>query len=209
MLSPFRAKTGRNQPSNSQFIFGPSTWLRGLIKPEPGRAVAYVDWSQQEFGIAASLSGDAAMMDAYRIGRPLPRVRQASRPDPSRRDQGNPRGRAGSVQDLRLGRPVRHGGRVVGPTDRQAVGLCSGVAPAPSGDLPAILGMVGRGRVSRHALEPAPYRVRLDGPRRARRQPAFAPEFPLPGERGRDVAVGLFPGDGAGRQRRGSRSMMP
>jgi hypothetical protein len=70
MLSPFRAKTSRNQPSNSKFIFGPSTWLRGLIKPEPGRAVAYVDWSQQEFGIGASLSGDAAMMEAYRSGDP-------------------------------------------------------------------------------------------------------------------------------------------
>ena len=34
------------------------------------RAVAYVDWSQQEFGIAASLSGDAAMMEAYRSGDP-------------------------------------------------------------------------------------------------------------------------------------------
>jgi hypothetical protein len=70
LLSPFRAKTGRNQPSNSRFIFGPSTWLRGLIKPEPGQAVAYVDWSQQEFGIAASLSGDATMMEAYRSGDP-------------------------------------------------------------------------------------------------------------------------------------------
>ena len=70
LLSPFRSKTGRNQPSNSRFIFGPSTWLRGLIKPEPGRAVAYVDWSQQEFGIAASLSGDEAMMEAYRSGDP-------------------------------------------------------------------------------------------------------------------------------------------
>ena len=70
LLSPYRARTGRNQPSNSRFIFGPSTWLRGLIKPEPGRAVAYVDWSQQEFGIAASLSGDGAMMDAYQSGDP-------------------------------------------------------------------------------------------------------------------------------------------
>lgn len=70
LLSPFRAKTGRNQPSNSKFIFGPSAWLRGLIKPEPGRAVAYVDWSQQEFGIAAALSEDLAMMDAYRSGDP-------------------------------------------------------------------------------------------------------------------------------------------
>src|SRR5262249_51788686 len=52
------------------FIFGPSVWLRGLIRPEPGRAVAYVDWSQQEFGIAGALSGDTAMMEAYRSGDP-------------------------------------------------------------------------------------------------------------------------------------------
>ena len=31
LLSPFRARSGRNQPSNSKFIFGPSVWLRGLI----------------------------------------------------------------------------------------------------------------------------------------------------------------------------------
>jgi hypothetical protein len=65
LLSAFAAKTGRNAPSNSRFIFGPSVWLRGLIKPEPGRAIAYVDWSQQEFGIAAALSGDETMMAAY------------------------------------------------------------------------------------------------------------------------------------------------
>jgi hypothetical protein len=91
MLSPFRAKTGRNQPSNSRFIFGPSTWLRGLIKPGPGRAVAYVDWSQQEFGIGASLSGDAAMMEAYRSGDPyLAFARQAGRvpPDGNRETHG-------------------------------------------------------------------------------------------------------------------------
>ena len=66
ILSAFRARTGRNQPSNSKFIFGPSVWLRSLIKPEPGHAVAYLDWRQQEFGIAAALSNDAAMMEAYR-----------------------------------------------------------------------------------------------------------------------------------------------
>lgn len=70
MLSAFRSTTGRNQPSNSKFIFGPSAWLRSLIKPGPGRAVAYVDWSQQEFGIAAALSNDAAMMEAYASGDP-------------------------------------------------------------------------------------------------------------------------------------------
>ena len=66
MLSAFRARTGRNQPSNTKFIFGPSVWLRGLIKPPPGYGLAYIDWQQQEFGIAAALSGDPLMMEAYR-----------------------------------------------------------------------------------------------------------------------------------------------
>jgi DNA polymerase family A len=70
MLSAFRARTGRNQPSNTKFIFGPSVWLRGLIQPPPGYSVAYIDWAQQEFGIAAALSGDPLMMDAYRSGDP-------------------------------------------------------------------------------------------------------------------------------------------
>lgn len=43
LLSAFGAKTGRNTPSNSRFAFGPSTWLRSLIRPAPGRAVAYVE----------------------------------------------------------------------------------------------------------------------------------------------------------------------
>src|SRR5665647_1021464 len=33
-----------------------SAWLRGLIQPPPGCGIAYIDWSQQEFGIAAALS---------------------------------------------------------------------------------------------------------------------------------------------------------
>ncbi|MCA9265819.1 MAG: hypothetical protein KDA60_18280, partial [Planctomycetales bacterium] len=70
LLSPFRSKTGRNQPSNARYIFGPSCWLRGLIKPQHGRAVAYIDYSQQEFAIAAALSGDEAMMEAYRSADP-------------------------------------------------------------------------------------------------------------------------------------------
>jgi DNA polymerase family A len=70
ILSAFRSRTGRNQPSNTKFIFGPSVWLRGLIQPPPGHGVAYVDWSQQEFGIAAALSGDQAMQAAYASGDP-------------------------------------------------------------------------------------------------------------------------------------------
>ena len=70
LLSPFQARTGRNQPSSSKFIFGPSVWLRGLVRPRPGWGLAYVDWSQQEFGIAAALSGDLAMKAAYQSGDP-------------------------------------------------------------------------------------------------------------------------------------------
>jgi hypothetical protein len=70
LLSAFGSRTGRNQPSNARFIFGPSTWLRSLIRPGPGRAVAYVDWSAQEYGIAAALSGDRAMQQDYQSGDP-------------------------------------------------------------------------------------------------------------------------------------------
>lgn len=70
LLSPFGAKTSRNLPSNAKFIFGPSAWLRGLIKPEEGYGVAYIDWSQQEFAIAAVLSGDKNMQQAYISGDP-------------------------------------------------------------------------------------------------------------------------------------------
>ena len=70
MLSAFRSKTGRNQPSNANFIFGTSTWIRGFIKPPPGYGIAYIDWSVQEVGIAAALSGDENMMADYAAGDP-------------------------------------------------------------------------------------------------------------------------------------------
>jgi DNA polymerase-1 len=70
LLSAFRSRTGRNQPSNARFIFGTAVWLRGLIKPPPGFGLAYIDWSQQEFGIAAALSGDVKMIEAHASGDP-------------------------------------------------------------------------------------------------------------------------------------------
>ena len=70
LLSPFGASSGRNTPSNSKFIFGPSVWLRGLIKPPEGRALAYIDWKSQEVYIAAQLSGDRALLDAVLSGDP-------------------------------------------------------------------------------------------------------------------------------------------
>lgn len=70
LLSPFSSTTGRNQPSTNKFVFGLSKWARGLIQPRPGMAIAYIDWSQQEFGIAAALSNDVNMKAAYQSGDP-------------------------------------------------------------------------------------------------------------------------------------------
>jgi DNA polymerase-1 len=70
MLSAFRARTGRNQPSTSRFIFGPARWIRHLIKPAAGRAIAYVDWSSQELAVAGALSGDPLLWEAYEGGDP-------------------------------------------------------------------------------------------------------------------------------------------
>jgi DNA polymerase I len=65
LISPFASRTGRCQPSSAKFVFGPSRCYRSLIKPPEGYGVAYIDWVQQEFGVAASLSQDANMKAAY------------------------------------------------------------------------------------------------------------------------------------------------
>jgi DNA polymerase I-like protein with 3'-5' exonuclease and polymerase domains len=75
VLWPFKAKTSRTQPKASQWIFSPAVWLRSLIKPEPGMAVAYIDWAAMEFLIAASLSDGHTgpvnnMLDMYLTGDP-------------------------------------------------------------------------------------------------------------------------------------------
>jgi hypothetical protein len=62
---PYSTKTGRNMPAPDEYIFGPSCWLRGLIKPAEGFGVAYIDWKAQEVGIAAALSGDENLMADY------------------------------------------------------------------------------------------------------------------------------------------------
>jgi hypothetical protein len=70
VLWPFQSKTSRTQPKASRWIFSPAVWMRFLIKPGPGRAVAYSDWSSMEFMIAASLSNDPVMLEFYRNGDP-------------------------------------------------------------------------------------------------------------------------------------------
>jgi hypothetical protein len=63
---PWWTATGRSQPKGGGFIFSLPAWARFLIKPGVGQALAYVDLVGAEFGIAGALSGDRAMLDAYR-----------------------------------------------------------------------------------------------------------------------------------------------
>lgn len=69
-LWPFQSKTSRSQPKAAKWIFSPAVWLRSLIKPGPGRAIAYVDWSSMEFLVAAAKAGDQLMADLYNTGSP-------------------------------------------------------------------------------------------------------------------------------------------
>jgi hypothetical protein len=79
LLSPFKAVTGRNQPSNTKFIFGPARWMRGLIRPPEGYGLAYIDFASQEIGIAAALAGDERMADGYISGDPYIAFAKAAR----------------------------------------------------------------------------------------------------------------------------------
>src|SRR5262249_52811124 len=70
LLSPFGTITGRCAPSTTKFIFGRAAWMRSLVRPEEGKALAYLDWSSQEYGIGAVLSGDSGMIADYVAGDP-------------------------------------------------------------------------------------------------------------------------------------------
>jgi DNA polymerase I-like protein with 3'-5' exonuclease and polymerase domains len=70
VLWPFKAKTSRTQPKAAEWIFSPAVWLRSLLKPGPGRAVAYIDWSSMHFLIAGVLSNCQPMIDLYATGSP-------------------------------------------------------------------------------------------------------------------------------------------
>lgn len=62
-LGAFGTITGRN--ASSQFIMLATAWLRGLVKPAPGMALAYIDWTAQEIAVSAQLSGDPVLLETY------------------------------------------------------------------------------------------------------------------------------------------------
>ena len=64
-MNIFGAQTGRSQPSTGAFIPSKAAWMRVLIAPPPDEVMIQVDWASQEFILAALLSRDPAMIEAY------------------------------------------------------------------------------------------------------------------------------------------------
>ena len=127
LLSPFKAVTGRNQPSNSKFIFGPATWMRGLIKPPEGCGIAYIDFASQEIGIAAALSGDELMAEGYRGGDPYMAFAKAAKlvpPDATKATHKAVRDRCKSIV---LG--INYG------MGSESMAAAAGIAPAEAKEL--------------------------------------------------------------------------
>jgi hypothetical protein len=60
--------TGRHARKAKDFIFSWPKWCRGLVCPPPGRALIHLDFSQQEYLITGTLSGDEGIVADYRQG---------------------------------------------------------------------------------------------------------------------------------------------
>jgi DNA polymerase I-like protein with 3'-5' exonuclease and polymerase domains len=65
-LFPFATATGRNAHAKS--LFNSHAGMRGFMVAPEDRMLVYLDWRTQEVGIAASRSGDRALIDAYNGG---------------------------------------------------------------------------------------------------------------------------------------------
>ena len=63
----FGTHTGRCAPS-SKWIFGTAKWGRNFMKPSYRSALVYLDYRSEEPFVAARLSGDKKLMDAYNTG---------------------------------------------------------------------------------------------------------------------------------------------
>lgn len=64
----FGTQTGRNAARAKTFPLAMSNWLRAIIKPVNGTSIIACDFSQQEIYVAAVLSGDIELLDAYNSG---------------------------------------------------------------------------------------------------------------------------------------------
>jgi DNA polymerase-1 len=69
-FAPFWTITSRAAPPTNGYVYSLPSWMRAMIQPPPGMALAYLDYEAMEFGLAAALSGDENMVAAYNSGDP-------------------------------------------------------------------------------------------------------------------------------------------
>ncbi len=67
-MNHYGAQSSRSQPGSSGFMFLKPAWMRALVRPAPGFAIAGIDWSSQEFLLSALESEDTEMIKAYLSG---------------------------------------------------------------------------------------------------------------------------------------------
>lgn len=64
----FGTQTGRNAAKAKTFPLAMSSWLRAIIQPKKNQYIICCDFSQQEVYVAAILSGDTGLLQAYQSG---------------------------------------------------------------------------------------------------------------------------------------------
>lgn len=69
-MNIYGAQSGRSQPAATGFMFLKPAWMRALVEPDKGKFLYGIDYGQQEFFIAALLSEDKLMIEAYLSGDP-------------------------------------------------------------------------------------------------------------------------------------------
>lgn len=66
----YGSQSARSQPFASGFIPLKANWMRAFIVPPEGKAIVGIDYASQEFLVAALISEDEVMIDAYLSGDP-------------------------------------------------------------------------------------------------------------------------------------------
>lgn len=67
-LNPYGAQSSRTQPASTGFVFLKPASQRSLVQAKEGRAIGDLDYSSEEFLLAALMSGDKKMIEAYKSG---------------------------------------------------------------------------------------------------------------------------------------------
>ena len=154
--------------------FGPSVWLRGLIKPPPGYGIAYIDWRSRN-------SASRPRCPAMRRCRPpispaTPISPSPSKPAPSLTTPPRPRTALQRELFKQCVLGVQYGMEAdgSGAAHRPAADRRARSAAGSPRDLPNVLALVRRGRRYRHAHRLAAHGFRLARPCRRGRQSAIA-----------------------------------